>query len=400
MPPPVMMATFPCERVFQAACPPHCSADIASCPRSAPRCYYRAMRDLRARVLGVSLVLAACALLSPWPPPAATRRLHRRQPARRRSPAEPARATTARCRRFRSSSTRRRGQRRRHRPPTSSPRAIPRCSSTFPAFAAASATATATTRTASSRAVAPRDARSGARTASAAASASTSRWRRWRCTRLDRRSPTSGAPSISQVPVRVSDQHADAASALATGYERRWRARNLPPTRLRGSSSRSTRASTSARSTARSSQTLAANPHLKLMFGFGVETAEHDVRPFELERFVDPQARDGFFDRLQRDGAVRDYLLRLRRADKTPMWVEVTAHAERGARRPARRGAGARRQRAQAPRGSGARPLSSAPPGREARGARPDDLRRRARAEQPARDHPHVGRAAVAAAGR
>ncbi len=79
-----------------------------------------------------------------------------------------------------------------------------------------------------------------------------------------------------------------------------------------------------------SSQTLAANPHLKLMFGFGVETAEHDVRPFELEHFVDPQARDGFFGRLQRDGAVRDYLLRLRRADKTPMWVEVTAHAERG----------------------------------------------------------------------
>ena len=78
------------------------------------------------------------------------------------------------------------------------------------------------------------------------------------------------------------------------------------------------------------SQTLAANPHLKLMFGFGVEAAEHDVRPFELEHFVDPQARDGFFDRLQRDGAVRDYLLRLRRADKTPMWVEVTAHAEPG----------------------------------------------------------------------
>jgi PAS domain S-box-containing protein len=76
--------------------------------------------------------------------------------------------------------------------------------------------------------------------------------------------------------------------------------------------------------------TLAANPHLKLMFGFAGETAENDVRPFELEHFVDPQARDGFFDRLRRDGAVTDYLLRLRRADKTPMWVEVTAHAERG----------------------------------------------------------------------
>jgi signal transduction histidine kinase len=76
--------------------------------------------------------------------------------------------------------------------------------------------------------------------------------------------------------------------------------------------------------------TLAANPHLKLMFGFAGETPEESVRPFELEHFVDPQARDGFFDRLRRDGAVTDYLLRLRRADKTPMWVEVTAHAERG----------------------------------------------------------------------
>src|SRR5919108_3763889 len=75
-------------------------------------------------------------------------------------------------------------------------------------------------------------------------------------------------------------------------------------------------------------RTIAANPHLKLMFGFASETAEDEVRPFDLDRFVDAQARDGFLDRLQRDGAVTDYLLRLRRADKTPMWVEVTAHAE------------------------------------------------------------------------
>jgi signal transduction histidine kinase len=76
--------------------------------------------------------------------------------------------------------------------------------------------------------------------------------------------------------------------------------------------------------------TLAANPHLKLMFGFAGDTPEDEVRPFEPEQFVDPQARDGFLDRLQRDGAVTDYLLRLRRADRSPMWVEVTAHAERG----------------------------------------------------------------------
>src|SRR5262245_65723192 len=78
------------------------------------------------------------------------------------------------------------------------------------------------------------------------------------------------------------------------------------------------------------SRTLAANPHLKLMFGFASDAVEDDVRPLDLDRFVDPQARDGFLDRLQRDGAVTDYLLRLRRADMTPMWVEVTAHAERG----------------------------------------------------------------------
>jgi signal transduction histidine kinase/CheY-like chemotaxis protein len=77
--------------------------------------------------------------------------------------------------------------------------------------------------------------------------------------------------------------------------------------------------------------TLSANPHLKLMFGYAAETPQEDVRPFEIERFVDPQARDGFVERLQRDGSVADYLLRLRRADRTPMWVEVTAHAEAGA---------------------------------------------------------------------
>src|SRR3954467_373196 len=74
--------------------------------------------------------------------------------------------------------------------------------------------------------------------------------------------------------------------------------------------------------------TLSANPHLKLMFGYAADTPERDVRPFEADRFVDPQARDGFIARLRRDGAVTDYLLRLRRADRVAIWVEVTAHAE------------------------------------------------------------------------
>jgi PAS domain S-box-containing protein len=77
------------------------------------------------------------------------------------------------------------------------------------------------------------------------------------------------------------------------------------------------------------STTLAANPHLKLMFGHATETPPEVIRPFDGERFVDPQARTAFLERLARDGAVSDYLLRLRRADGTPMWVEVTAHATR-----------------------------------------------------------------------
>jgi two-component system NtrC family sensor kinase len=77
------------------------------------------------------------------------------------------------------------------------------------------------------------------------------------------------------------------------------------------------------------SLTLSANPHLKLMFGYGSEVPQDEVRPFELDRFVDSLAREGFLERLNRDGAVTDYLLRLRRADRTPIWVEVTAHAER-----------------------------------------------------------------------
>jgi len=76
------------------------------------------------------------------------------------------------------------------------------------------------------------------------------------------------------------------------------------------------------------SETFAANPYLKLMFGYPSETAVEDVRPFELEQFVDAQARAGFLERLERDRSVSDYLLRLRRADRAPIWVEVTARAE------------------------------------------------------------------------
>lgn len=76
------------------------------------------------------------------------------------------------------------------------------------------------------------------------------------------------------------------------------------------------------------SVTLAANPHLKLMFGYPPETPSDLIRPFELARFVDSEAKPAFISQLKRDGAVTDYLLRLRRADESPMWVEVTANLE------------------------------------------------------------------------
>lgn len=74
--------------------------------------------------------------------------------------------------------------------------------------------------------------------------------------------------------------------------------------------------------------TLAANPYLRLMFGWAADVPVADVRPFDPARFVDDQALPAFAQQLTRDGTVRDYLLRLRRADRSAMWVEVTGRAE------------------------------------------------------------------------
>ena len=81
-------------------------------------------------------------------------------------------------------------------------------------------------------------------------------------------------------------------------------------------------------SSSRPTVTLAANPHLRLMFGWADDVPAGDVRPFDQERFVDEQARAAFLQQLARDGYASDYLLRLRRADRSAMWVEVTARAE------------------------------------------------------------------------
>src|SRR4029077_7053902 len=74
--------------------------------------------------------------------------------------------------------------------------------------------------------------------------------------------------------------------------------------------------------------TFAANPYLKLIFGYSGDTAEADVRPFDHSRFVDPHARSSLLQRPGRHRAVSDYLVRLRRADNTAVWVELTARAD------------------------------------------------------------------------
>ena len=73
--------------------------------------------------------------------------------------------------------------------------------------------------------------------------------------------------------------------------------------------------------------TEAVNPFLKAMLGYAPGTADERVAPFAPERFVDPAARQAFLGRLLTEGAVTDYLIRLRRLDGDLIWVEVTAHA-------------------------------------------------------------------------
>jgi two-component system cell cycle sensor histidine kinase/response regulator CckA len=78
---------------------------------------------------------------------------------------------------------------------------------------------------------------------------------------------------------------------------------------------------------ANSTTTLAANPHLKSIFGYPPDAAENLVQPFEPSRFVDPQARQTFIELLDRDEVVTDHLMRVRRVDGNPIWIEVSAIA-------------------------------------------------------------------------
>jgi two-component system NtrC family sensor kinase len=78
---------------------------------------------------------------------------------------------------------------------------------------------------------------------------------------------------------------------------------------------------------ANSTSTLAANPHLKEIFGYPPDTTDSLILPFDASRFVDPQARQSFIETLDRDGGVTNHLLRVRRVDGTPIWIEVSASA-------------------------------------------------------------------------
>jgi PAS domain S-box-containing protein len=82
--------------------------------------------------------------------------------------------------------------------------------------------------------------------------------------------------------------------------------------------------------------TLAANAYLKTIFGYTADAPDADVAPFAPDRFADPLARASFLDRLTSEGAVNDYLLRMRRVDGSPVWVEVTARAEPAPKRTVR----------------------------------------------------------------
>jgi signal transduction histidine kinase len=85
---------------------------------------------------------------------------------------------------------------------------------------------------------------------------------------------------------------------------------------------------TAVEQTFRFADTVAANPHLKAIFGYPADTPDASVIPFDADAFADPKALTSFVDRLTTDGLVKDHLLRLRRVDGTPVWVEVTARAE------------------------------------------------------------------------
>lgn len=79
-----------------------------------------------------------------------------------------------------------------------------------------------------------------------------------------------------------------------------------------------------------SDATIAANLHLKQMFGYPSGKPESEIHPFAPSRFVLPEQRSELVDQLQKTGSVTSWLVRMRRLDWSEMSVEITAHAEAG----------------------------------------------------------------------
>src|SRR6478752_6204643 len=169
---------------------------------------------------------------------------------------------------------------------------------------------------------------SGTPTASAARSASTSRAKRCSFTRRVRTSERFAPRSKSDTPTAPTSAH---------------RHRRRPRRRRRKAEARATldeRSIAFARLFqnvregvyvgtlgANSTTTLAANPHLKTIFGYPPDAAETIVQPFDPSRFVDPLARQTFIELLDRDEGCADHLIRVRRVDGAPIWIEVSASA-------------------------------------------------------------------------
>ncbi len=153
--------------------------------------------------------------------------------------------------------------------------------------------------------------------------------------------------------------------------------------------------------------TIAANPHLKLILRYAGEAGEDDVRPFDSRSLRRSAGARGAAR------AAHHRRLGQRLPPPTPargrqsVWVELTARADPPGRQPASDENGDHSLRVEAlfrdvserkklddeTRDS----LSPAPAGRKNGGARPDGLRRRPRAEQPAGHNPQLGRASLAA---
>jgi two-component system cell cycle sensor histidine kinase/response regulator CckA len=74
-------------------------------------------------------------------------------------------------------------------------------------------------------------------------------------------------------------------------------------------------------------RTIAANAHLKEIFGFSQNIPDNQIDPFADERFVDPGARAAFLDALRTSAHVCDHQLRMRRLDGSFAWIEVTGSA-------------------------------------------------------------------------